>query len=141
MSCPSDSEKNLPQIPNCTTVPCACPFLHLQPGCDRSFLSPLHPPFFFLKDSPLHCPLLECLGDLENKMVPTTPACLILAVPTVCTPVPKTPWQGPLPHKICRSVEKDPSLSSPLYSLQSNFPHQWSNGVNTGRGQHPRAYG
>ena len=37
-----------------------------------------------------------------------------------------TSWQGPLQHRLCLSMEKDPSLSSPVYSLQSDSPHQWS---------------
>ena len=37
-----------------------------------------------------------------------------------------TPWQGPLQHKLCVSVERDLSLPSPMYSLQSDSPHQWS---------------
>ena len=37
-----------------------------------------------------------------------------------------TSWQGPLQHRLCLSMEKDASLSSPVYSLRSDFPHQWS---------------
>ena len=37
-----------------------------------------------------------------------------------------TSWQGPLQHRLCLSMEKDPSLSSPVYSLRSDSPHQWS---------------
>ena len=37
-----------------------------------------------------------------------------------------TSWQGPLQHRLCLSTEKDPSLSSPVYSLRSDSPHQWS---------------
>ena len=36
-----------------------------------------------------------------------------------------TSWQGPLQHRLCLSMEKGPSLSSPVYSLQSDSPHQW----------------
>ena len=38
----------------------------------------------------------------------------------------KPSWQGPLLHRLCLSMEKDPSLSSPVYSLRSDSPHQWS---------------
>ena len=34
--------------------------------------------------------------------------------------------EGPLQHRLCLSIEKDPSLSSPMYSLGSDSPHQWS---------------
>ena len=37
-----------------------------------------------------------------------------------------TSWQGPLQHRLCVSMEKDPSFSSPVYSLRSDSPHQWS---------------
>ena len=37
-----------------------------------------------------------------------------------------TSCQGPLQHHLCLSMEKDPSLSSPVYSLRSDSPHQWS---------------
>ena len=37
-----------------------------------------------------------------------------------------TKWQGPLQHRLCMSMERDPSLSSPVYSLRSDSPHQWS---------------
>ena len=37
-----------------------------------------------------------------------------------------TSWQGPLQHRLYLSREKDPSLSSPVYSLRSDSPHQWS---------------
>ena len=37
-----------------------------------------------------------------------------------------TSWQGPLPHRLCLSMETDPSLLSPVYSLSSDSPHQWS---------------
>ena len=37
-----------------------------------------------------------------------------------------TSWQGPLQHCLCLSMEKDPSMSSPVYSLCSDSPHQWS---------------
>ena len=37
-----------------------------------------------------------------------------------------TSWQGPLQHRLCLSMEKDPSFSSPVYSLRSDSPHQWS---------------
>ena len=36
-----------------------------------------------------------------------------------------TSWEGPLLHRLCLSVEKYPSLSSPVYSLYDS-PHQWS---------------
>ena len=37
-----------------------------------------------------------------------------------------TSWQGHLQHRLCLSMEKDPSLSSPVYFLRRNSPHQWS---------------
>ena len=37
-----------------------------------------------------------------------------------------TSRQGPLQHRLCVSMEKDPILSSPVYSLRSDSPHQWS---------------
>ena len=37
-----------------------------------------------------------------------------------------TSWPGPLQHRLCLSMEKDPSLLSPVYSLRSDSPHQWS---------------
>ena len=37
-----------------------------------------------------------------------------------------TSWQGPLQHRLYLSMEKDPSLSSLVYSLRSDSPHQWS---------------
>ena len=37
-----------------------------------------------------------------------------------------TLWQGPLQHRLCLSMEKHSSLSSPVYSLPSDSPHQWS---------------
>ena len=35
-----------------------------------------------------------------------------------------TSWQGPLQHRLCLSMEKDPSLSSPVYCLRRHSPHQ-----------------
>ena len=37
-----------------------------------------------------------------------------------------TSWQSTLQHRLCLCIEKDPSLSSPVYSLRSDSPHQWS---------------
>ena len=37
-----------------------------------------------------------------------------------------TSWQAPLRHRLCLSMEKDPSLSSPVNSLRNDLPHQWS---------------
>ena len=37
-----------------------------------------------------------------------------------------TSWQGPLQHRPCLSMEKDPSFQSPVYSLQSDSHCQWS---------------
>ena len=34
--------------------------------------------------------------------------------------------RGALQHRLCLSMEKDPRLSSPVYSLPSDSPHQWS---------------
>ena len=45
-----------------------------------------------------------------------------------------TSWQGPLQHRLRLSMEKDPSMSSPVCSLRSN-------GVNTGREQRLLGYG
>ena len=37
-----------------------------------------------------------------------------------------TSWQGRWQHWPCLSMEKDPKLSSPVCSLRSDSPHQWS---------------
>ena len=37
-----------------------------------------------------------------------------------------TPWQGPLQHRLCLSMEKDRSSSRPVHSLRSDSLHQWS---------------
>ena len=61
-----------------------------------------------------------CLENLDD-------GCLDL-----CTDAPQgasrknTSWRGPLQHRLCLSMEKDPSLSSPVYPLRSDSPHQWS---------------
>ena len=53
----------------------------------------------------------------------------MLGPPSRCPPRgsrKNTSWQGPLQHRLCLSMEKDPSLSSPMYCLRSDSPHQWS---------------
>ena len=60
---------------------------------------------------------------LEN---PDDHTCLDLRADAPQGASPKnTSWQGPLQHCLYLSMEKHPSLSSPVYSLGSDSLHQW----------------